>query len=197
MTFGLGTSGTRSDRVGPWRRAVVAVLLACALPSFTVAAYGAGEDPAAPTEYELKAAFLYSFAKFVEWPDQPGSGNFALCISGGEQFKVAHEVLAGKRVRGQPVVVRSVNSATEAAGCRLLFVSAGADRMQRALEGLGGPVLTVGESGEFLRSGGMIKLVRADNRLRFEIARAAGERAGLKFSSRLLELASPVADHAH
>lgn len=173
----------------------VTLLLGFVVPAFTLAAFGAGPEGAAPTEQQLKAAFLYSFAKFVEWPGEAGlapSETFDLCISGSEQYAVAHDYLAGKSVRGRPVEVRPVRGAADAAGCKMLFVSAGADPLQGALAGVRGPVLTVGESGNFIPSGGMINLVRADNRLRFEIARDAGERAGLRFSSQLLKLATPA-----
>lgn len=173
--------------------AVFALAMAGAVP----ATHGAEVDDGTVLEYQLKAAFLYNFAKFVQWPAELGGDaltSFTLCVSGELPFRIVQQYLAGKRIRGQSVAVRAVDSPAAAEGCQLLFVSAMALPMQHALTQIGGPVLTVGESGDFLRSGGMINLVRTDNRLRFEISRSAGERAGLRFSSQLLKLATLVAD---
>lgn len=179
------------------RWAVLVLLLHLALPSMTRAAYGAGPEGSAVTEHQLKAAFLYSFAKFVDWPDEGskgGAGTFLLCIWGHEQYEATQLTLAGKSIRGQKLEVRPVRSAADAQGCQLLFISAAFEPSRSALEQISGAVLTIGESAEFLRGGGMINLVRADNRLRFEIARQTGERAGLKFSSQLLKLAAPAGE---
>lgn len=175
---------------------VVSLLFAFTIPA-TMATYGAGAEEGATIEYQLKAAFLYNFTKFVQWPTEASGGSiapFTLCVSGEEPFRIMHQYLTGKRVRGQPIVVRAVDSSAETSGCHMLFVSATSVQWQQALARAGGSVLTVGESGDFIRSGGMINLVRSNNRLRFEISRSAGERAGLKFSSQLLKLATPVGD---
>lgn len=179
------------------RLIVVSLVLAFALPAATMTTYGAGVDDPSTVEYQLKAAFLYNFAKFVQWPAETSGGPldpFALCVSGEEPFRIMQHYLAGKRIRGQLITVRAVGGSAELAGCHLLFVSATSVQLQHALPSLRGAVLMVGESEDFIRNGGMINLVRADNRLRFEISRGAGERAGLKFSSQLLKLATPVGD---
>lgn len=178
------------------RLIIVSLLFAFTIPA-TMATYGAGIEDGATIEYQLKAAFIYNFAKFVQWPVEASGGSIdplTLCVSGEEPFRIMQQSLAGKRVRGQLIAVRAVDSSAEAAGCHLLFVSAASGQLLRALTRVSGPVLTVGESGDFIRSGGMINLVRSDNRLRFEISRSVGERAGLKFSSQLLKLATPVGD---
>lgn len=179
------------------RLLVFSLVFAFTLPAATMATYGAGVEEASTVEYQLKAAFLYNFAKFVQWPAETSGGSldtFALCVSGEEPFRIMHQYLSGKRIRGQLIAVRAVGGSAELSGCHLLFVSAASVQLQRALPGVSGAVLTVGESADFMRSGGMINLVRADNRLRFEISRSVGERAGLKFSSQLLKLATPVGD---
>ncbi|HJV24990.1 MAG TPA: YfiR family protein [Aromatoleum sp.] len=176
-----------------WLR--LALVFVFTLPGAGFATYGAEADDALVVEYQLKAAFVYNFAKFVEWPVDGGAdaGAFTLCVVGELPYRVMQQALAGKRIRGLPLVIRSLNAPTGVDGCQLLFVGAGAGHLSFAPVGAV-PVLTVGESGDFLRSGGMINLVRVDNRLRFEIARSTGERAGLKFSSQLLKLATPAGD---
>lgn len=178
------------------RSLAIGLLLLVAACSLTRAAESAAPETTAPTEQQLKTAFLFNFAKFVDWPagsDRSTTGTFDLCIGGTEQFAVAREFLAGKTLRGRRVEVRSVQSAADMAGCQLLFVSAKMIQLERTLEQLEGPVLTVGESDTFIPNGGMINIVRADNRLHFEIERGAGARAGLHFSSQLLKLAKLVA----
>lgn len=179
------------------RLMVVSLLFAFTISAATMATYGADVEDGSTIEYQLKAAFLYNFAKFVQWPTEASGGSidsFTLCVSGEEPFRIMHQYLAGKRVRGHLIAVRAVDSSAEASGCHLLFVSAASVQLQRALPRVSGPVLTVGETGDFIRSGGMINLVRSDNRLRFEISRSVGERAGLKFSSQLLKLATPAGE---
>lgn len=171
-----------------------AVLLAFALPAATMATYGAGGQDAVTAEYQLKAAFLYNFAKFVEWPAETdrSADSFTFCVAGEESFRIIGPYLAGKKVRGRMIVVRAAETSADTPGCHLLFVSAASIHLQNALRRISGPVLTVGESTDFISSGGMINLIRENNRLRFEIARSAGERNGLKFRSQLLELAAPA-----
>jgi hypothetical protein len=175
----------------------VLVVAAFSISATTMATYGADVEDGSIFEYQLKAAFVYNFAKFVQWPTETGGGSldpFVLCVSGEEPFRIMHQYLTGKRIRGQLIAVRSVRASADLAGCHLLFVSAASGPLQRALPSVSGPVLTVGESEDFMQSGGMINLVRLNNRLHFEISRNAGERAGLKFSSQLLKLAAPVGD---
>lgn len=177
------------------RLIVVALVLSFTLPAATMTTYGASGDESSTAEYQLKAAFLYNFAKFVQWPAESNGGSldpFALCVSGEEPFRIIQHYLAGKRIRGQLIAVRAVGGTAALSDCHLLFVSAASVQLQQALPGVRGAVLTVGEADDFMTSGGMINLVRVDNRLRFEISRSAGERAGLKFSSQLLKLATPV-----
>lgn len=179
------------------RLIAIAILLIFAIPPATMTTYGANVGDGLTVEYQIKAAFLYNFAKFVQWPAEASglSGEpFVLCVSGDEPFRIIHQYLAGKKVRGQLITVRAVDNVGGASGCHLLFVSAMSAQLRQALPHVIGSILTIGESEDFIRSGGMINLVRADNRLRFEIARNAGERAGLKFSSQLLKLATPVSD---
>lgn len=177
-----------------WRRTWAVAQLAAALMVLQPAlARGVDVDF---NEYHLKAAFLYNFAKFVDWPaPAPGEaeGPFTICILGAEAFVSARETLAGKSVKGRPVEVRRVDRVEAARQCHLLFVSAPEGSPPGpAVGSLGSHVLTVGEADDFVRSGGLINLRKVDNKVRFEIARSAGEQAGFKFRVQLLQRAIEV-----
>ncbi|HZX31658.1 MAG TPA: YfiR family protein [Rhodocyclaceae bacterium] len=164
----------------------LAVVLAGLLPML---APGAAADF---NEYHLKAAFLYNFAKFVDWPPAAGEpeGAFRVCILGDDAFESVRETLAGKTIKGKAVDVARVERVDAARACQLLFVTApDSARAERGLSILGNQVLTVGETDEFVKSGGLINLKTVDNRIRFEIARLAGEQAGFRFRVQLLQRA--------
>ncbi len=149
------------------------------------------------TEEQVKAAYLYNFAKFVEWPESAFSGAAAplrICVVGDEAMVEALQPLAGKEATGRPVSVTSLPRGGDPEGCHILFVSAGEWRGARALlEGLGRrPVLTVSDRTGFAEGGGVVQFLVEENRVRFAINPDAGQRAGLKISSRLLQLAQIV-----
>ncbi len=181
------------------RRSAGALLLLAAV----AAAAQAPPRPAAPLgasgEYAVKAAFLYNFAKFVEWPQgafAAAQAPFALCVFGVDPFGHGlDETVQGKTVQGRPVVVRRLDGLSGAERCQILFVSS--SERQRFVEVLGAVaghnVLTVGEEGEFARAGGMISFLLRQQRVHFSIDAGAAKRAGLAISSRLLDLAQPVA----
>lgn len=146
------------------------------------------------TEYHIKAAFLYNFAKFVEWPASAFSDEtapFNLCVVGTEPFISVRETLVGKTIKGRRVDVRRVGNAAAAGQCQMLFVSAEPEiPVTEVLPiDLRARALTIGESSDFIDRGGVINLKTVDNKVRFEIDRGAGERFGFKFSSQLLKLA--------
>lgn len=148
------------------------------------------EVRAAPSEYEVKAAFLYNFAKFTEWPPQ-GAEPFTICILGEDPFGTALDVLQGKPIDGRPVAIRRMREPDDLQRCRIAFVGRPhADRIERLASDLQGqPVLTVGDNPGFVRSGGMIGFVLDDGRIRFEIDPDRISPTGLTVSSQLLNLA--------
>jgi hypothetical protein len=156
--------------------------------------YAAGPNPR--LEYRVKAAFVFNFAKFVEWPPGTGdSGPFVIGVFGSDPFgEILDTTVEGKTVRGRPLAVRRYISASEARGCDLLFVSAAETKhLPEILRNLAGrSVLVVGEGPELIRAGGAIGLIEEDDKVRFEINDTAAERAGLKISSQLLKLARRV-----
>jgi hypothetical protein len=151
-------------------------------------------------EYQVKAAFLYNFAKFVEWPPsafgdpkQP----LDICVYGHDPFGTALEdALLGKAIGDRRVGLGRAMQFRDLAGCHVVFVSASAHESAADLANRlkGRAVLLVGESEGFAASGGAIQFTIEDNRVHFVINPDAADRAGLKISSKLLALAKIVHD---
>jgi hypothetical protein len=168
-------SSRRIKNLSPGRRPRRIASYALAL---LVTAFGtAGGAVAAPNEYEVKAAFLYNFAKFTAWPSPPEQAEdaFTICILGDDPFGPALDLLKGKPVDGRPVEVRRLTKPGE--------IGSLAEKLRDQ------PVLTVGDGPGFVRSGGMIGFVLSDGRVRFEIGPDRISPTGLTVSSQLLKLA--------
>jgi hypothetical protein len=168
------------------------VLLA-ALALLLPAAARAGERPAGSLEYPVKAAFLYQFARFTEWPAEvDSSGPLTIAVLGDDPFGAAlDKALEGKSVGGRPLAVRRSPDAVGLDGCAILFVSRSeTGRLPGLVERAARwPALTVGESEDFTREGGMVRFFLDGRHVRFEVNLAAVEGARLRLSSRLLALA--------
>jgi hypothetical protein len=154
----------------------------------------------APTEYELKAAFLFNFARFVEWPStafvNPQSP-FLICVLGPDPFGSALDnALLRHSIQGRPTAILRAKRLSDIVGCQILFVPPSeSHRLEEIiLELRGQRVLVIGESDQFAASGGDIQFVLEGNRIRFLINTDAAGRSGLKFSSKLLALAKIVRD---
>jgi hypothetical protein len=152
------------------------------------------------SEYQVKAVFLYNFAKFVDWPPDPstdGHSPIVLGIIGEDPFgDLLEKTVQGKTVNGRGLVVRRPRRESEARACQIIFVSSSEKkRLRPLLDSLkGASVLTVGESDGFAQLGGIINFTLEDNKVHFEVNVAAADRAGLKISSKLLSLAKIVRD---
>jgi hypothetical protein len=150
------------------------------------------------TESDLKAAFLYNFTKFIEWPPEAFAGESATVnvgVYGDEEFtKTLRTLLADKKAHGHLFVVKRLSNPTEAKGCQILYFQAAESRkMGLAYESIKKlPILTVGESDDFLDHGGMFNLFFEDKQLRFEVNPATAENAKLTVSSKLLRLAKKI-----
>lgn len=152
---------------------------------------------AAPSEYELKAVFIFHFPQFVDWPasswpktDSP----FVIGIWGENPFGNAlKQIIEGEKVDGHPFVLKHLTEATELPQCQIIFISAGSEATfpEAALQNR--PVLTVGESEAFARQGGIIRFVTERSRVRLRINLQAARAAGLILSSKLLRV-SEVAE---
>ena len=147
-----------------------------------------------PTEYQIKAAFLFNFAKFVRWPSAAFAGGTSPIVIGILGENPFHDDLArmiqNKTIDDHPLLVKEFHSPADAANCHILFISTSEkNRLPEIIKGLKGrSVLTVGEMEHFTESGGMINLVLESARIRFEINNEAATSAGLKISSKLLAL---------
>ena len=151
-------------------------------------------------QYKVKGAFLYSFAKFVDWPadSQVGSdGELRVCVFGNREVtSVLSEVMRGKGAGKRAVTVRRVDDLTSAGWCRIFFVtkSAGIEPWSVANALGAASILTVGETSGAASQGLMINFIIQESKIRFEINQNAAERAGLKISSKLLRLATALVD---
>ncbi len=145
-------------------------------------------------EYQVKAAILYNFARFVEWPaeafDSP-EAPISLCVLGANPYGQSLSLVENKPVRGRRLSVRLCKSVKEVQNCHILFICASEkERLQKILSSLDGqPILTVSDIKDFARQGGGINLIKSDNKIRFEINLDAAQQPGLKISSQLLKLA--------
>ncbi|MGH9400608.1 MAG: YfiR family protein [Terriglobia bacterium] len=151
-----------------------------------------------PTEYDVKAAYLYNFARFVQWPTKgktSAGASFPVCVLGMDPFgRTLDRQVAGQTIDSMSVVARRVSTPEEAAGCRILFISSSEDS---ALNGIlstlsNASVLTVSDMPQFTERGGMVSFILQNNRIRFDVNLAAAKRAGLILSSQLLKLAASV-----
>ena len=154
-------------------------------------------EPRGSEESLVKAAFIFNFAKFVEWPPNSfadGDSPLVLCVLGEDPIQSALASVAGKMIGAHPLVVKPAASVENTAACHMLFI-AGAKRGDFApiLNSLDRrPVLTIGDSEGFAREGVIINLVKARGKIRFEINLEAANRSGLNISSKLLKLAMVV-----
>jgi hypothetical protein len=158
----------------------------------------ADEKSFAPSEYQVKAAFIYKFATYVHWPPGRAADEYRPFVIGilgddpfGSQFE---EIVRGQRVQKRPIHLIRFREIEDLTRCDILFISA-SERMKlrKILEKLGdAPVLTVADMDDFAERGGMINLTNEGNRIRFAINVAAIERARLKAASQLLRLATIV-----
>jgi hypothetical protein len=163
-------------------------LVVTLLTLLTVAASATLAAQEIALEYRVKAAYLYNFVKFVEWPAAAGGGPFTICVVRPNPFgEVLSDTLRGELIDGRPIVPRLVDTADR--DCQVVFVPAGSAAGPSLRAVRASPALTVGESADFIGQGGIVNFVREGTSVRFEIDEAAARRAGLRVSSRLLRLA--------
>ena len=172
------------------------VLVLCAA-AIAGAGAGAAEDPSS-LEQRVKAAFLYQFASYVEWPSQTfahADTPITISVMGADALAVElKQLVTGRSVGGRPVAVRQVRPGESLAGVHILFIgSAEIGRLaQIAQPPKPRPMLTVTESDGALSQGSMINFIIVDRRVRFEVGLDSAEKNGLRLSSRLLAVAQQV-----
>lgn len=157
----------------------------------------AAGDKADSLELQVEVAFLFNFAKFVEWPGASAASDpVTFCVSGDPAlFATLEDSLQGKKVNGHSAAAREIGESSDARRCQILFLGSDKKRTVEFLDRLAGiNVLTVGASDQFVRRGGMIRLIKDGNRFRFSVNVDAVNRTGLRLSSRLLQLAEVTHD---
>lgn len=149
-------------------------------------------------EYQVKAVFLYNFARYVEWPAQSFKASndpIVICILGQNPFGSAIEqATTGKMIEGRAFVVREISNTQQPFSCHILFVNASERNRFRSIAAnlKGSGVLTVGETPGFTADGGVINFKLRDGKVRFEINVDAAGQERLHISSKLLSLAQIV-----
>ena len=146
-------------------------------------------------EYNIKAVFLYNFARFVEWPAST-LGNaetpFVIGILGDDPFRsVIDQTVAGEKIKGHPIVIQRYKTVHEIKHCHILYISAReATKLNEILFALKNKnVLTVSDMASFTATGGMIRFMTKDNKIRLQINPEAAKAADLNISSKLLNVA--------
>lgn len=183
-------------------RKFVARLMAGVLCGLLSGATGARSQTELPSEYEVKAAFLYNFAKFVEWPADAflnPNEPIRLCVLGEDPFgRVLDHAVQSKSINGRTLTILRSRQVRELRACHIIFIGASEkNRLPEIFAALrGSSALSVGDTEQFVQSGGAIQFTLQDNRVRLTINLAAAERAHVKISAKLLSLARVVRDDA-
>jgi len=173
------------------------LLLRCFIGFVLTASSLAAQNPK-PKEYELKAVYLFNFARLAAWPDTAGSSkseSFAICVLGEDPFgPFLDAVISGENIGGRAVVARRISDPRDAASCRVLYVSSSEEtRLKQILTTLNkARVLTVSDMPQFSQRGGMIQFVADNNKIRFEVNLKNTSDSGLTLSSELLKVAVAV-----
>jgi hypothetical protein len=163
-------------------------LLAC------LALLGSVQAQATYSSYDVEAAYLYNFGKFVRWPADPNavSAPFTICILGNDPFgEKLNTLVANDAIQGRPISTKHLSSTAEANSCQIVFIGITEQtRLTKDLAELNKtPALTVSNLPGFLDHGGMIQFLQQNNRVRFAVNLAPAEQSGLVLSSELLKVA--------
>jgi len=158
---------------------------------------GAQAPARSASESQVKAAFVYNFVKFVEWPSEAFSDNRAPIIIGvvGEDSTTTaiNQTINGKTANGRRLLIKRFSNYRAITYCHILFISSSQrDNVRQILAAIGPAVLTIGETESFAQMGGIINFTIVDDKLRFEINSTAAEKAGLRISAKLLSLARVI-----
>jgi hypothetical protein len=155
---------------------------------------GAHGQDATPSEYQMKAAFLFNFAKYVDWPLPvlPDHAPLVIGVFGENPFGGALEnIISNKVISGHALILRHITLLRDATNCQVLFISGSEKKhwpeIAKALKG--SSVLTVSENwDQFTQAGGMIYFFMEDRRVCFDINDSAARKASLNISSKLIQL---------
>lgn len=174
------------------KKILMVIIVAAIFINFHPLAAQGGHAPF--KEYDIKAAFVYNFIKFVEWPENlmNSSDEISIAILGRDPFRgKLDKLIAGKLVKNRRLTVDRYSDIRQIQFCHVLFISNSEKRDLRSIFASikNKNFLTIGESSNFLKRGGIIKFLEYDNKVRFEINLKKAHATKLKISSRLLRLA--------
>ena len=191
------TKNTPATKVFGWAAPVkwLAILISLWL---VVGGLATASENAGLAEYQVKAAFLYNFTKFTDWPDSAFASADApiiIGIVGVDPFgKTLDDLANGEIVRGHPLVIKRLHAGDDLRTCHVLFIGrVEKNQLPTLLQNLkASPVLTVSDSPDFADQGGMVNFVLVQEKVKLEINQVSAEQAGLKISAKLLRLARIV-----
>jgi hypothetical protein len=178
------------------------LLLAASLSTFAEAPQktAAGREDTAYSEYQIKAAFIYKFATFVEWPKEalpPAEAPFKIGVLGRDPFhETLEQTLGANTIKDRNTSVKRSSDARDLLDCQIVFIAdSESGRLKETIELFKGHrILTVGDMDGFAEAGGIINLVTDGKKIRFKVNVDAARRAALKVSSNLLQLAQVVTE---
>ena len=171
--------------------------LGCALLCLFVAfPMGVAVSAQPVSEYDVEAAYLYNFGKFVRWPDSAQkSPTFDICILGDDPFNgTLEKLIANDHMGGRPIRKRIIGRSSEASGCAIVYISdSEAENLRRILARLAGSdALLVSNLPDFVQQGGMIQFILDGDRVRFKVNLNPANQSHLVLSSELLKVAVNV-----
>jgi hypothetical protein len=174
------------------RSVVIAALLSAGCPAAPVRAQSVTEAP----DYKIKAAYIFNFARFVEWPQAafpaPDSPMVIGVMGNDTVASYMRKALANQTVAGRPLVIKTVRPEQEVKNTHILYVAESERDVERAVIcGSGSPTLTVSQVPNFISQGGMIQLGVEKNQVVFHLNKTAIEHAGMNVSSQMLQYAAP------
>lgn len=175
----------------------ISVMVLCGLGT-NVTTHAADQRPARYSEYLVKAAFLYNFARFTQWPSgtyASPSAPFTICVLGKDPFGDKLDSISGKLIRGRPLAIQRIARVEESRQCQIVFIG---EEINQPLAPIirhlsGRPILTVCNAPKCELFNGMIHFKVVSEKIRFIIDKECAKTAGLKLSSKLLALAEQFA----
>ncbi len=190
------------ERLGRIPGSIRIIAIAWHLFVFSVLfSYGSGpafadHDDETVEEHLIKAAFVYNFMKFVEWPSSTSDGgpSLSICILGTGPMREALLSLSGKKIGDRTLTVDTCMDMRELRECDVLFITISEKgRLNKILDAIrGASILTISDMDHFVVRGGLIGMITENKRIRFAINLRSARSASLRISSRLLKLASKV-----